>query len=416
MEAQLEDQENGTIAETDPPLVGVTVVDFTHILAGPFCTQLLADAGADVIKVERPGGEYARIRGPRRTGADGAEVSSYNAAVNYGKKSVVLDLKRPAGLKVALGLIAEADVAIENYGPGVLARLGVDFACLRERYPRLITASISLFGGAALGSALGHRSGLAIVAEGESAVTSVTRDRDGDPVLLGLPLGDMVTGMVAYGAVVTALLRRQRTGKGQHVDLSMVRTLLGLNSTMLTAAQITGVDNFIPVTAAYGMFRCADGWVTIGVNTDALFGKLAAAMGRPELADDPRYASYVDRDRDTGPVNDIVTAWTLERTAAEIIDVVSRHGVPCGRVATPGQAARDPDYQALGLLRAVDDGIGGTIVTPSSPVGVNRPGGKIPRIGEDSRDVLGRLLGIDGDDYEKLAREGAFGPTGTRGA
>ncbi len=394
------------------PLAGTIVVDFTHVLAGPFCTQMLADAGADVIKVERPEGEYARIRGARRIGDDGVMVSAYNVAVNRGKKSLALDLKSPAGLAVALDLIAQADVAIENYGPGVLARLGVDFACLHEQYPRLVTASISLFGDAARGTTLGHRSGLAIVAEGESAVTSVTRDRAGDPVLLGMPLGDMATGMASYGAIVTALLQRERTGKGQHVDLSMVKTLLGLNSTLLTSAQIGGVDLYDPRPAGYGLYRCADGWVTIGVNTDTLFRKLARAIGRPELADDPRYASYVDRDRDPGEINDIIAAWALPRTAAGIIEAVSRQGVPCGQVPTPGQASRNREYQELGLMRVVDDGVGGTVVAPASPMGFDRPLSKVPRIGEGARDVLGQLLGIDDGRYQELALQGAFGPAG----
>jgi crotonobetainyl-CoA:carnitine CoA-transferase CaiB-like acyl-CoA transferase len=417
MEAQLEAQDSSAATGTALPLAGVVVVDFTHILAGPFCTQMLADAGAGVIKVERPGGEYARIRGPRRVGDDGVEVSAYNVAVNYGKESVAVDLKSPAGLEVALALVAAADVAIENFGPGVLARLGVDFARLRAENPRLITASISLFGAAADGTPLGHRSGLAIVAEGESGIVSMQRDREGTPVLMGIPLGDMATGMAAYGAIVTALLQRQLTGQGQHVDLSMVRTLLGLNSTLLTGAQITGKDMTDPRPAAYGLFRCADGWVTIGVNTDALFRKLTQAIGRPELADDPRYASYVARDRDPSQIDEIVAEWASGRTAAEIIDAISSYGVPVGQVATPGQAARNEDYRDLGLLRVVDDGAGGSVMAPASPTGFSQPvPSKVPRIGEHSRDVLGRLLGIDTERYDRLARAGAFGPGAPAGS
>lgn len=393
---------------SNAPLAGVRVVDFTHILAGPFCTQFLADAGATVVKVEPPGGEYARIRGPRRVGPDGGELSSYNAAVNRGKRSIALDLKNPRGLQTALRLADTADVVVENFAPGALARLGLDFTALRARNPRLITASISLYGGLEFAGSLATRGGLAIVAEGESSVTSMTRDRSGTPLALGLPLGDMATGMASYAAITTALYERERTGAGRHLDLSMVRTLLALNACAVTGAQIANANRFDLRTAGYGIFPASDGYVTIGVNNDSLFRRLTVAMRRPELADDPRYADYRERDLHADEVDGLVAAWTSTLTTDEVIERLAPSGVPCGRVATPGDMLADPQLRGLGFFESVDDGLGTTIDTPANPIGFRREGYAIPRLAAHAQELLAEV-GIDAEEYAKLAADGAFG-------
>jgi crotonobetainyl-CoA:carnitine CoA-transferase CaiB-like acyl-CoA transferase len=390
------------------PLAGVRVVDFTHILAGPFCTQFLADAGATVVKVEPPGGEYARIRGPRRVGPDGTEVSSYNAAINRGKRSIALDLKNPSGLATALRLVETADVVVENFAPGALARLGLDLVALRVANPRLITASISLYGGLEFAGALATRGGLAIVAEGESSVTSMTRDRSGTPLALGLPLGDMATGMAGYAAITTALYEREHTGVGRHLDLSMVRTLLALNACGVTGAQIANANLFDLRTAGYGIYPASDGHVTIGVNNDSLFQRLTVAMDRPELAEDPRYADYRNRDLNADEVDAIIAAWTSTLTCDEVICRVAPTGVPCGKVATPGDVLADLELRGLGFFETVEDGLGGTIDTPANPLGFRRDGYVIPRLAQHDRELLAEI-GIDADGYAKLAADGAFG-------
>ncbi|MCU1658496.1 MAG: CoA transferase, partial [Pseudonocardiales bacterium] len=302
------------MSNTTGPLDGVRVVDFTHILAGPFCTQFMADAGATIVKVEPPGGEYARIRGPRRVGPDGTELSSYNAAINRGKRSIALDLKNPRGLEIALRLTDSADVVVENFAPGALARLGLNLRELRAGNPRLITASISLYGGIESAGSLATRGGLAIVAEGESSVTGMTRDKFGTPLMLGLPLGDMATGMASYAAITTALFARERTGLGQHLDLSMVRTLFALNACAVTGAQIANANRFDLRTAGYGIFPVSDGYISIGVNNDSLFERLCGAMNRADLATDPRYAYYKDRDLNADEVDAIIAEWTASLT------------------------------------------------------------------------------------------------------
>jgi crotonobetainyl-CoA:carnitine CoA-transferase CaiB-like acyl-CoA transferase len=393
----------------DGPLAGIKVVDLTHILAGPYCTQCLADAGATIIKVEPPGGEYARIRGPRRVGPDGTELSSYNAAVNRGKRSISLNLKNPAGLEVALRLIATADVVVENFAPGALGRLGLDLTAARTRDPRLITASISLYGGVETAGSLAKRGGLAIVAEGESTIISVTKDRSGVPVQLGVPLGDMASGVAAYAAIMTALYHRERTGQGQHLDISMVRALLALNSCAVTGAQIANANIFDLRTAAYGIFPASDGYVTIGVNNDSLFRRLVAVMGREELATDPRYASYRDRDQLCEEIDAMVSAWTSRFTVAEVIALISPSGVPCGRVATPGDVLNDPELAALDLFETVDDGLGGTIRAPRNAFGTRQPHYAIPRLAEHAAELLAETLDVDDTEFKDLSAAGAFG-------
>jgi crotonobetainyl-CoA:carnitine CoA-transferase CaiB-like acyl-CoA transferase len=393
------------------PLNGIRVVDFTHILAGPFCTQLLADAGASVIKIEPPGGEWSRQRGPQRVGSNGEVVSSYFAGVNRGKRGITLDLKNAAGLELARTLIATADVVVENFSPGTMEKLGLGLNALREEHPRLITASISLFGGFETAGPLAGRGGLAIVAEAESSLMSQHRSKDGRPISTPYGLGDMASGLAAYSAIVTALFERESTSTGRHIDIAMIRVLLSLNAISITADQITsdgGVGSKPRATAAMGIFEASNGYVTIGVNSDSLFQRLATAMGRPELADDPRYAGHASRDERVDEVNEIVTDWTRSHTIEEVIDAISPTGVPCGRVNTPADILRNETSSQLGLFEDLDDGIGTHIRTPANPFGFNYAKPTLPTLGDSNEWVTEDVLGSS-EEFERLANLGAFG-------
>jgi crotonobetainyl-CoA:carnitine CoA-transferase CaiB-like acyl-CoA transferase len=364
------------ITEADPmesgPLAGLRVVDFTHVLAGPYCTQLLADAGATVVKVEPPSGEHARSRGAQRRRADGLAVSSFFAAVNRGKLSVAIDLK-----------------SVENFAPGTMARLGLDLAEMRARDPGLLTVSISLFGDAETAGPLASRGGLAIVAEAESTVASMTRHHDGTPVTPGIPMGDMASGLAAYAAIVTALVERSRTGRGRHLEISMVRTLWALNSPAAVRAQMPDDGpSTKDLPAGYGVFPAADGFVAIGVNSDSLFTRLASAICRPDLAADPRFAGAAMRDQFADEINAVVAAWTRARAAQSIVEQLSRFDVPAGRVMTPTALLADQEMRAIGLVQTVADGLGGTIDTPSNPMGFSLAGAGIPRLNEHAGQIL----------------------------
>jgi crotonobetainyl-CoA:carnitine CoA-transferase CaiB-like acyl-CoA transferase len=384
------------VTEAEPmesgPLAGLRVVDFTHVLAGPYCTQLLADAGATVVKVEPPGGEHARARGAQRRRADGLTVSSFFAAVNRGKLSVAIDLKSPGGRAAALALITSASVVVENFAPGTMTRLGLDLAELRARDPGLLTVSITLFGDAETAGPLAARGGLAIVAEGESTVASMTRHHDGTPVTPGMPMGDMATGLAAYAAIVTALVERSRTGRGRHLDISMVRTLWSLNSPAAVRAQMPDDGpSTKDLPAGYGVFPAADGFVAIGVNSDSLFTRLASAISRPDLAADPRFAAAAVRDQFVDEINVLVAAWTSARDAQSIVEELSGFDVPAGRIMTPAALLADQEMRAIGFVETVADGLGTTIDTPSNPMGFSHAGIGIPRLNEHGGQILSEI-------------------------
>jgi formyl-CoA transferase len=392
----------------DAPLTRLRVVDFTHLVAGPFCTMLLAGAGATVIKIEPPWGDSSRLRGARRQGSDGRHVSGYVVAGNRGKKSVVLDIKNERGKEIALRLIEGADVVMANFAPGVLERAGLGLRDLRQRLPRLITASITLLGERE-GVSLPQRTGLAIVAEAESGLASRSLDSDNRPVPFGVPLGDMASGLAAYAGIVTALIARGVTGVGRHVDISMLSTLFAFNATAVSGYALAGEGERDIKTAPYGYFEAADGFVAIAVNVDPLWVKFCNAIGRPELGTDPRFSHYAQRDPRVVEVTEIVHSWTRSRRSTDIVDVLAAAGVPCGRINTVGDIVAEPMYRDVGLFTTVLDGLGGTVDIPRNPLGYERPTTRIPQLGEHTAELLRDELGCTDEEIEQLMRAGAFG-------
>jgi CoA:oxalate CoA-transferase len=404
-------EEEEKLAADDLPLAGIRVLDFTQILAGPYCTQMLADAGADVIKVEPPSGEFSRIRGPQRLGSDGiTTLSAYSAIVNRGKRSLVLDLKNEKGLDLAQKLVATSDIVIENYAVGTMDRLGMNLQRLREMHPSLITVSITLWGVDA-DDELARHGGLAPTAEAESAMLGLIRDGAGVPVRQSVPLGDLVTGLASYGAITTALLARGVSGVGRHINMSMVKTMLSLNSLAISSAQIpeSGTGSGFRATAALGVFPTTNGFVCIGVNSDSLWKRFSDCMSRPELAVDPRYEHYPQRDSRVDEVNAIVAEWTSQFSSEELVALISPSGVPIGIVREPEDILEVPTFRRLRYLETVDDGIGGTIQAPGNPMGWSRADYQIPRLGQHSEDCLRERLGLSHEEYLNLQSAGAFG-------
>jgi crotonobetainyl-CoA:carnitine CoA-transferase CaiB-like acyl-CoA transferase len=382
----------------EPPLAGVRVLDLTHVLAGPFCTQLLAEAGADVIKIEPPGGEYSRIRGPQRRGQHGS-LSSYSAAVNRGKRSLEIDLKSTAGRDLFLRLLARADVVVDNFAPGALERLQLASADLRVRHPRLVTASITLWGVDSRHE-LARRGGVALVAEAESTLMHYRRTADGAPMHLGFPLGDMSSGLAAYAAIVTALVERERTGIGQHISIGLVRNLLAMNATGITDAQRRTQAS--GGRAGCGIFKSKDGWVAVGLTSNAEFVRLCECTGQADLA--------TDRSDDVEYVNGIVSEWAVQRTTVELVGVGLSQGIPVANLARPRDVLQDDRFRRFGFLVEVDDGLGGTISVPSSPLGFNFGNKRIPLPREGASEVFQELLGLSASDIDDLEVAGAFGP------
>lgn len=397
------------------PMGGVKVVELSHLIAGPYCCQLLAEEGADVIKVEPPGGELARQREPMRREA-GERMSSFFAGLNRGKRSIVLDLKTEAGQTVFHRLLVDADVFVTNMRAAALTRLGIHPDDLHKKYPRLIIANISGFGLSNAG-AFADRAGLAMTGEALSGATGMTRDRTGRPVWCGYALGDVACAMTAHSAVLLALRLQERTGAGRVLDLTLPESLLPMLSVALARIQMAneeaslaaGGNNFHGVP--YGVFNARDGAITLGVNSDALWKRFICGIGRPELADDPRYALYLDRVRHQAEVVEMTEAFTSQHTRAELTEIFQKADVPAAAILSLDEVLADEYYVRRGSFRAVGDGMGGTLRLPGDPTGFDNRDepSELPLLGAH-RDAILEQYGIDDTGRDALARQGAFGP------
>ena len=397
------------------PLEGVKVIELTHLIAGPYCGQLLAEEGAHVIKVEPPGGELSRHREPMRR-AQGGSVSAHYGSLNRGKQSIALDLKNAEGMAIMHKLFATADVFVTNMRAAALERLGIHPKALSERYPRLVVVIISGFGMDDSGE-YADRAGLAMVAEAMTGATGLTRDHDGNPVWCGFALGDVLAGMTAHASILLALRNQELHGIGRVIDLSLVECTLPMVSVALARVQLAdaalsefaGSNDFHGVP--YGAFPASDGFVNIGVNRDDFWGRLCVAMGRPELGTDARYAKYVERAKRQREVHAMTEEFTRAHTRAEIIAKLNAVDVPVAGILSMSEVIDDKYMRQRGALREVDDGIGGTLMLPADPARFDSAPGvpRIPRLGEHRDAVLGAQLGLTSRDIAGLEKAGAFG-------
>lgn len=411
MTAQITSERN---EPNEGALNGVKVVELCHLIAGPYCGMLLADEGADVVKVEPPQGELTRSREPIRTSEKGA-MSGYFASLNRRKRSIALDLKNETGAAILHKILADADVFITNMRGQALERLGLHPASLHERYPRLIVVSMSGFGLFDAGPDA-NRAGLAMSAEALSGTTGLTRDREGRPTWCGFALGDIVTGMTAHSSTLLGLRERDTTGKGRLVDLSLTECTLPLATVALARvqssdanlAEVAGANDFHGVP--YGTFAASDGYYNIGVNRDDFWARLCQAMGRSELGDDPRYATYLERARRQREVESILESWSSTLTREQIIDALTAVDVPVAPVLTMAEVLASPHFEARNSFVDVDDAIGGTLRQPNDPTGFalsSKP--RVPKLGEHCDEVL-REIGLDDQGMRASAEDGAFGP------
>jgi CoA:oxalate CoA-transferase len=331
-------------------LDGIRVLDLTRIVAGPFATAVLADLGADVVKVERPGTGDDYRYGPSKPGQ--TSLSFQNT--NRGKRSITLDVGKPAGRDLFLRLAERADAVTENFRAGWLARQGLDAASLHARNPRLVLASLSGFG------ATGPRAGEAsydIVAQAAGGLLAMTGPEGGPPLRAGGALADFVGGLYLALGVVAGILEARRTGRGRVLDLSNQDAIFAITDSAATIAAGLGVTsqrvgNQHPFTAPYDAFAAKDGHVAIGTASNKLFRALCTAIGRPELAADERFKSHRGRSANRHAVNAEVAAWVRERTCDEVIAILGAGGaeLPCARVATPEEGIDDPQLLARGMI------------------------------------------------------------------
>ncbi|MBJ3777859.1 CaiB/BaiF CoA transferase family protein [Acuticoccus mangrovi] len=380
------------MTDLPPPLDGVRVLDFSRVLAGPFCTALLADAGADVVKVEAPAGDDARHFEPR-TG----EESGYFLLINRNKRSVVLDLKSEEGRAVAHALARRADIVVENFKPGVAARLGIDYASLAAQNPRLVYASISGFGQT---GPLTDRPAYDIIAQAMSGLMSVNGSRDGPPTRVGESMGDLISGLHATWAILAALNGARRDGRGQHLDVAMVDSLFATMLTVLAQHLFTGrvpqrEGNAHPLSAPLDAFQAADGMLIIAVANDTLFARLASAIGKPGLAADPRFATDAVRKANEGALKGEIEAWTGARTAVDAVAALSAVGVPASPILAIDEVVASAHAKARGLVSSALHDALGEIPVVRQPVHFLGSGPlpcrAAPTLGADTRDVLAEI-------------------------
>ena len=391
-------------------LQGLRILDLTRMLAGPYCTALLADMGADVIKVERPGvGDDARHFAPYKGGESG-----YFMLLNRGKKSITLNMKSPAGMEVLHRLIGESDVLIENFTPGVTRKLGIDYDSLKEKYPRLVHASISGFG---QDGPLAHRAAYDIIAQAMSGLMSVTGAPDGPPTRVGESLGDLVAGLYTAWGIMVALTARDRTGRGQNVDVAMMDGLFSFLVTPMTLYLFgdktpTRVGNRHPISTPFDTYRANDGHVVIAVANDPMFRRLAEAMEMPELADDPRFVTDEERTNHEPQLRALIEEWTGARTVAGVVEILEAAGVPTGDIWTTPEAATSAHVKHRGMLTEVEHPTAGRIPLLAQPVRLSETAGGIqgppPLLGEHTETILSELLGMDEDAIQGLRRDGAI--------
>jgi crotonobetainyl-CoA:carnitine CoA-transferase CaiB-like acyl-CoA transferase len=349
------------------PLDGVRVLDLSRALAGPYCTMMLADAGADVLKVEPPGGDDSRGWLPIAE-RDGVRESAYFLSANRGKRSVRVDLKSEAGAARLRELAARADVLVENYRPGLLDRLGLGLEDLRAANPRLVTLSITGFGS---GGPDGHRPGFDQIVQAEAGLMSLVGDPDGEPTRVGLPIADLLAGMFGAYGITLALRERDRTGRGGRVDTSLLAAVVGIHAFHGAGWLTAGVEprrtgNRHPSIAPYGTFQCRDAELVIAVGSESLWKRFATVVGLD--ADRPDIATNGDRVAVVVALKQEIDAALADRDAEEVLEQLLAAGVPAGRIRTIPEVYDWEQVAHLGLRHAMTHPVLGPIEVPGPPL------------------------------------------------
>jgi len=380
------------MTEAAQPLAGLRVIDLTRVLSGPFCTMLLGDLGADVIKVEAPEGDPIRAQGAQRDG-----LSWYFAAFNRNKRSVRLDLRQAPGRAALARLIETADVLVDNFRPGVLGRLGFDDARLRTLRPSLVSCSVNGFGST---GPYRDRPAFDFIAQAMSGFMSVNGTPDDPPLRSGLPISDLVAGLYAALAIAASVFRARATGQGERAEVGMTNALVSMLAYIASDYFATGrvpprSGNDHPIAAPYGLFPTRDGQLAIAPPGDEFFARLADALGEPDLKTDPLYATGAARVANRARINAIVGGKLATRTTAHWVSVLNAAGVPCGPVLSVDQVFSDPQIAAQAMVLDVPHpGHGAVRMTgfpmklAEAPCRVRRPA---PELGEHTAEVLAEL-------------------------
>jgi crotonobetainyl-CoA:carnitine CoA-transferase CaiB-like acyl-CoA transferase len=400
------------------PLDGIRVLDLSRILAGPTCSQLLGDLGADVIKIERPGaGDDTRKWGPPyvkdKHGRDTQE-SAYYLSSNRNKRSLAIDIAKPAGQALAKRLVERCDITLENFKAGDMARYGLSYADLKAANPGLIYCSITGFGQT---GPYAPRAGYDMLAQGLGGIMSVTGMPDGPPLKVGVGIADIMCGMYATAAILAALHHRDKTGEGQYIDLALLDTqvawLANVGLNYLTSGEVPRrVGNEHPNIVPYNVMAASDGHVILAVGNDTQFAKFCDFAGAPGLARDPRFASNEQRVRNREDLYRLLEPVIAAKRQEDWVQGLAKLGVPCSPVNTVDQVFADPQVRARGMQIAMPhplagkgtvELIGNPIKYSATPVGYRRPP---PCLGQHTDEVLRELLGLGDGEIASLRRDG----------
>ncbi len=399
-------------------LEGIRVLDLTLVYAGPYCGLLLADLGAEVIKIERPGGEVGRFLPPLRQaeveGPQSQNLSGYFLSNNRNKLSLTLNLKHPKGVEIFKDLVKISDVVLENYAPGVMKRLGIDYPVLQEVNPKLIMASISGFG------QQGPNSGKVsydVVAQAMGGLMSLTGYPDGPPTKTGTSIGDCAASLFTALGIVSALFYRTQTGKGQYIDTSQQESVASLLEAAVARYTVEGVvlkrmGSNNPNAAPYGVFKCKDGYFIVGAVGEEQWEKFCSALEKKEWMEDPRYRSNVDRIHHVFELQMDIERWAQQHTVQEIILMLEKHRVPCSPIQDISELVHDPHLKERQFFVEVDHPVMGKVTLPGAPYKFSETllaePTPSPGLGEHNEYILRRYLGKTEQEIKLLSSDGVL--------
>ncbi|MTH80010.1 CaiB/BaiF CoA transferase family protein [Paracoccus aestuariivivens] len=421
MPAPRADQAAQPLGQT--PVIGalsdLRVIDLTHFLAGPYCTQMLADQGADVIKVEPPGGDVTRTFGPFLPDDDLQAFAGYFGSVNRNKRSITLDMKSEAGREALLRLIDGADVVVENYRAGVMERHGLSYETLTARNPRLVYAAVRGFGDKRGGeSPYGDWPAYDVVAQAFGGIMAITGPEGGEATKIGPGVGDIIPAMFAAFGVLAAVLHARRTGQGQFVDISMVDSILAICERVIHQHSFAGVvpkpqGNQHPFLAPFGTFPTLDGLCTITAYDDRMFGLLCDLLELTDVPQDVRFSTWQTRYENRVALIDVISAVTRLKTKAELMTLLGGK-VPFGPVYDVSEIVQDPHFIARQMIVPVDQpGTDKQVLLAGIPVKLTETPGAVrraaPVLGQHTNEILTEA-GFSPDRIETMRQSGAFGP------
>ena len=390
------------------PLKGIRVLDLTRILAGPYATMILRDLGAEVIKIEQPGtGDEARDFGPFKN-----DFSLYFMSVNRGKKSVTLNLKSQRGKELFLELVKGSDILVENFRPGTMEKLGLDYESLKEHHPSLLYAACSGFGQT---GPYAMRGAYDMIIQGMGGIISITGEPDRPPVRVGTSIGDITSALFTAIGILSALRHRDQTGEGQLIDVGMLDCQVAILENAMVRYFSTGdiprpLGRRHPAITPFEVFESADGYVVIAIGNNELWRKFCEHVGQPELINDERFDTNALRTENHESLFPILAEIMRRRTTDAWVEALETIGVPCGPVNTVDKVANDPQVLARDMIAEIEHDTTGTVQIPGIPIKLSETPGQIdapaPNLGEHTSAVLTGLLGLEAGEVNQLKQDG----------